>query len=81
VRPGHLAYVIYTSGSTGRPKGVMIEHRSLAALCAWHDGAYEITVAPASATILSVGSKLALPQVPGAPGTCDPNETAMCPEG
>jgi len=41
--PDCLAYIVYTSGSTGRPKGVMIEHRSLANLCAWYRGRYEIT--------------------------------------
>ncbi|HLP62733.1 MAG TPA: non-ribosomal peptide synthetase, partial [Candidatus Deferrimicrobium sp.] len=35
--------VIYTSGSTGRPKGVMIDHRSLANLCGWHNRQFAIT--------------------------------------
>ncbi|MCG1042450.1 amino acid adenylation domain-containing protein [Mycetohabitans sp. B8] len=38
----HLAYVIYTSGSTGTPKGVMVEHRSVANLCAWHNRTFGV---------------------------------------
>jgi fengycin family lipopeptide synthetase D len=40
---GNLAYIIYTSGSTGKPKGVMVEHRSLANLCTWHNIYYSVT--------------------------------------
>ncbi|MFD1535397.1 non-ribosomal peptide synthetase [Nonomuraea guangzhouensis] len=38
IRPDDLAYLIYTSGSTGTPKGVLVEHRSLAHVCAaWEE--------------------------------------------
>ncbi|MCP5049582.1 MAG: amino acid adenylation domain-containing protein, partial [bacterium] len=43
LHPANLAYIIYTSGSTGTPKGVMVEHRSLANLCHWHNADFSVT--------------------------------------
>jgi amino acid adenylation domain-containing protein len=42
-RSTSLSYVIFTSGSTGKPKGVMVEHRSLANLCYWHNKVFQVT--------------------------------------
>jgi amino acid adenylation domain-containing protein len=40
--PEDLAYVIHTSGSTGRPKGINVQHRPVANLIAWINGALGI---------------------------------------
>lgn len=37
------AYLIYTSGSTGTPKATVVEHASLANLCAWYVEAFAVT--------------------------------------
>jgi non-ribosomal peptide synthetase component F len=46
VDPENLAYVVFTSGSTGRPKGVMVSHRSLLAITAAWEHAYDLCQPP-----------------------------------
>jgi len=55
VTPDHLAYVIYTSGSTGTAKGVEISHRALLNLVAWHQRAFDVTVADRASQVAGVG--------------------------
>jgi len=49
------AYVIYTSGSTGRPKGVVVEHHTLARMCAASIAGYRLTEHDRSSMIANPG--------------------------
>jgi amino acid adenylation domain-containing protein len=50
-----LAYIIYTSGSTGKPKGVELIHSGLANLVAWHERAFQVTVADRASAQSALG--------------------------
>ncbi len=41
--PKDISYIVYTSGSNGRPKGVVLEHCSLANMCAWYINCFGVT--------------------------------------
>lgn len=53
--PDAIAYVIFTSGSTGTPKAVEVTHANLAALIAWHNGAFSVGAGTRTSHIAGLG--------------------------
>ena len=54
-KPEDLFILLYTSGSTGVPKGCMLEHRNLAAFCAWYRRYQKLTADSRVAAYASYG--------------------------